>query len=464
MLIKDRYEYDPAKDLIGKGGFARVFRARDTLLDREVALKVFSHTGDNRYTVLDEIRKAIRLEHRNLLRYYDVMILDQSNALGETEHLQIGVMEYANGGDLKNFVRKNPNSPHTLRLLREVLHGLEYLHSQGIIHRDMKAQNILLVERGGEVTAKISDFGISKALESDETRDSSMLVGTIEYMAPEQFNPRKFGIDGKIRPNVDLWGFGVMVHELLTDNTPFGRRDSDTTAEQIMASILSPTLPKEIDELAEPYRTVVKKCLIANAKERIQRASDLLADLGEPGYAPNKANEAEETRFMPLPSATSDETQFLAADKGELPPGLSVAADNAPTGSKTRISRNVLFGLGAFVVLLLAAVLLNRGNDPESVPGPAPAAKPVLLDSLAGAWRLDMQPPTACKDPMLVISRQGDQIKVGDGAVQAMPKPHPEGWVEIDGSRFRLDGDVLTVGGSGGEAGSVKMVRCPAKR
>lgn len=276
MRIKDRYEYDPAKDLVGKGGFARVFRAQDTLLNREVALKVFSQSDREQYSVLQEIRKAIQLEHPNLLRYYDVVLLEQSNALGEKEELQIGVMEYANAGDLKVYARANPGAPQIKRFLREVLLGLDYLHNHGIIHRDLKAQNILLLERAGQLTAKISDFGISKNMSSEDTRSSSMLVGTIEYMAPEQFNPKKFGIGGKIHPNVDLWGFGVMVHELLTDQTPFGKRGGETTAEQIMASILSPELPEDIDKLQEPFRTIVKKCLVANAKDRVQKASDLL--------------------------------------------------------------------------------------------------------------------------------------------------------------------------------------------
>ena len=284
MKIRDRYEYDPAKDLLGKGGFARVFRARDTLLNRDVALKVFSQVERDQYSVLAEIRKAIQLEHPNLLRYYDVVLLEQSNALGEAEQLQIGVMEYANAGDLKAFARANPGSPLLPKFLREVLYGLEYLHAHGIIHRDLKAQNILLLKRNGQLTAKISDFGISKDLTSEDTASSTMLVGTIEYMAPEQFNPKKFGIDGKVQSNVDLWGYGVMVHELLTDVTPFGKRGADTTAEQIMSAILSPELPGEIELLAEPYRSVVKRCLVANAKDRIQKASELLGYFGEPGY------------------------------------------------------------------------------------------------------------------------------------------------------------------------------------
>jgi formylglycine-generating enzyme required for sulfatase activity/serine/threonine protein kinase len=274
MKLNNRYEYNPATDLLGKGGFARVYKAQDLLLNRTVALKVFTGMG-HQYSVLEEIKKAIQLDHPNLLRFYDVLLLEQTNVVGETEQTQIGVMELANAGDLKDFARANPGSPLLYKLLKDVLLGLEYLHSKGIIHRDLKAQNILLVKQDGQLTAKISDFGISKDTGSGG-QSSSMMVGTIEYMAPEQFSPAKYGIDGKVGSNLDLWSFGIMVHELLTNTTPFGSRDGDTTAEQIMSQILSTEMPDGIDKLPEPYKSVVKKCLVTNAKERIRRASELV--------------------------------------------------------------------------------------------------------------------------------------------------------------------------------------------
>jgi len=184
-------------------------------------------------------------------------------------------MELANAGDLKQFAKNNPNSPKLFALLQQVLSGLEYLHQKGIIHRDLKPQNILLVEEDGELTAKISDFGISKSLDSG-TNSSSMAIGTIEYMAPEQFNPAKYGINGKIGTNVDLWSFGIMVHELLTNEPLFGQRSGNTTSEQIMNAILSSELPEDVELLKEPYKTIVKKCLITDAKERIQKANQII--------------------------------------------------------------------------------------------------------------------------------------------------------------------------------------------
>jgi len=280
MTFQERYQYNLKTDLLGKGGFARVYKAKDILLDREVAIKIFNATDKGQYTVIEEIKKAIRLQHPNLLRYYDVAVLENTNALGENDVLQIGVMELANAGDLKQFANSNPKSPVLFKLLKQVLSGLEYLHNKGIIHRDLKPQNILLVEEDGELTAKISDFGISKSIDSG-TNSSSMAIGTIEYMAPEQFNPTKYGINGKISTNIDLWSFGIMVHELLTNEPLFGQRSGNTTAEQIMSAILSSEIPNGINNLPEPYKEAVKKCLIKDANDRVQKANELIGLLKE---------------------------------------------------------------------------------------------------------------------------------------------------------------------------------------
>jgi TPR repeat protein len=374
MKLNNRYEYNPATDLLGKGGFARVYKAQDLLLNRTVALKVF--TGMGQYSVLEEIKKAIQLDHPNLLRFYDVLLLEQTNAVGEAEQTQVGVMELANAGDLKDFARANPGSPLLYKLLKEVLMGLEYLHSKGIIHRDLKAQNILLVKQDGQLTAKISDFGISKDTASGG-QSSSMMVGTIEYMAPEQFSPAKYGIDGKIGSNLDLWSFGIMVHELLTDTTPFGSRDGETTAEQIMSQILSTEQPEGIDRLPEPYKSVVKKCLVANAKERIRKASELLllfdVDAERESQSSDaktktasKARPADEiTKLYPKAESTRPQQMATADTSTKVYPRAADTADDNKTEHEpprliqTPRRRNVWLIAGA---ILISFVGLWLGN------------------------------------------------------------------------------------------------------
>ncbi|PAC28864.1 serine/threonine-protein kinase [Flectobacillus sp. BAB-3569] len=292
MDFKSRYIYNLKEDLIGKGGFARVYKAQDTLLDRSVAIKVFNKSNNGYYTVLEEIKKVIKYEHPNLIRYYDVALLDNTNAFGEREELQIGIMELANAGDLKTFVLENPQSPLILDLLKQVLLGLGFLHKKGIIHRDLKPQNILLVKEGDCLTAKISDFGISRNVEAN-TNSASLTIGTIEYMAPEQFNPARYGINGKISTNVDIWSFGIMLYELLVAEPPFGQRGGSTTAEQIMNSILTAQLPPKIDSIKEPFKSIIKKCLIADANLRIRYAEDLLPFFNGNSFSASRLDETD---------------------------------------------------------------------------------------------------------------------------------------------------------------------------
>lgn len=137
-----RYRFNPLTDLLGKGGFAQVYKAHDTVLDIPVALKVFkgiSTTG----SVIGEIRRAVRLEHPSLCHYYEIASLTTKNGLGLDEVMEVGVMEYLDGGNLAEYWLR---ADETIRrkLLTDVLHGLAYLHEEEIVHRDLKPQNILI--------------------------------------------------------------------------------------------------------------------------------------------------------------------------------------------------------------------------------------------------------------------------------------------------------------------------------
>ncbi len=365
MNFQERYRYNPQTDLIGKGGFARVYKARDTLLDGDVAIKVFNATEKGKYSVIEEIKRVKHLQHANLLRYYDVAIVENTNSLGEMEVYQIGIMELANAGDLKTFARSHPQSPQLFKLLQQVLSGLEYLHRKGFIHRDLKPQNILLVEEDGELTAKISDFGISKNL--DSSTDSSMAIGTIEYMAPEQFNPGKYGINGRISTNLDLWSFGIMVHELLTSQPLFGQRSGNTTAEQIMSAILSQELPQDINALPEPYKTAVKKCLVRDAKERVQRANELIGILSEPVSAGG-----DDTVAIPkdkLPSFPGDETavyikQDIPKEKEKI--SEPEKTDKTKTEKPPATKKSPLFAVASLLLLIAVAAWYFLGSGKKA--------------------------------------------------------------------------------------------------
>lgn len=277
MDFRQRYQFDALKDLIGKGGFAKVYKATDTLRKRTVALKFYTGVESDKYDIISEINRMDDIVHPNLIRYYDADMIEGVNALGEREKTQVGILEYANHGDISSFF-KVKRTPATYKsIIFDILKGLQYLHMNGIAHRDLKPKNILLSkEDNGRITAKIADFGISKRVGSDDATLASQLLGSVEYMPPEQFAPAVYGIDGKLDTNVDLWSIGIIIYEIFTQNLPFGSRSKGITYEQILNNILFQDLEIDFTVLDEPYRTIVERCLIKKATLRARQAEELI--------------------------------------------------------------------------------------------------------------------------------------------------------------------------------------------
>ena len=275
MEFLERYKFDFEKDLLGKGGFGEVYSAYDTLLNRDVALKFYRGSGSNKYDLISEIKKVIKLRHPNLLEFYDATILSHQNAFGQDEDIQVGVMELANEGDLLDFMQTNPTKQEIKIVFLAILSGLKFMHKNGFIHRDLKPQNILFVKKGKRIRPKIADFGISKNAISDNTVHSTKLIGTIEYMAPEQFNP-EFAINGTATYNLDLWALGVMLYEILRGDPAFGKRSKTVHTEDLMSSICNDAVPKNIDSIEEPFKSVLQKCLVKDANKRVKSAEELI--------------------------------------------------------------------------------------------------------------------------------------------------------------------------------------------
>lgn len=294
--INDRYEFNPATDELGKGGFGRVFKAHDTLLDRQVVLKM-AEKGNlpDKYSLVKEISRVIDFNHPNLVRYYDAILMHTTNQFGEEIEYQIGVMEYVSGGDLKGFL-ENPKPSHLHEVVEGIIQGLAYLHQRNIIHRDIKPGNILLQPHEGSLIPKICDFGISKTVGSEATALSNV-IGTFEYMSPEQLgnNP-----DQMISTNADLWSLGVLLYELFTGELPFGSRRGGTTDAKIIGNILAMEIPEGINRVEQPYRKVIEQCLIKNASDRAPDAAALLTTI-EGGGTSAPVAEPEVPKAEPVP-------------------------------------------------------------------------------------------------------------------------------------------------------------------
>ncbi len=327
MEILNKYIYDPSTDLLGKGGFATVYKAFDKILEMPVALKFF-HPQDqsSKYTIINEIRRAIILSHPNIVKYYGVETLVNRNYHGQDEEVQIGVMEFVQEGQLKSYMTANPlNKEDLKKLFIDILEGLKYLHEQGIIHRDIKPQNILLGrDKQNKLIAKIADFGISKNADSQQA-SASVLLGTIEYMAPEQFNPERYGINKKVGYNVDIWAFGVTAYYLLTGELMFGTRSGDTSAAQLINKIVNiEGLDAKLSMLEEPYKTLLSKCIVPDANIRTNDISELIDILKNPlGVKPIVQAPP------PVAGLTGDETQIIDTGAGKKKPAKQVPANDS---------------------------------------------------------------------------------------------------------------------------------------
>ena len=276
MKFRERYKFDSSKDLIGKGGFARVYKAYDTVRKRVVALKFYHGSVSEKYDILSEINRVDDIVHPNLVRYYDATVIESTNAIGEVDKLQIGIMEFANAGDIGLFFKEKRSPKVTKNIIRGILKGLQYLHLNDIIHRDLKPKNILLSKEAGEVVAKIADFGISKKIGTEDAGTSSQLLGSVEYMSPEQFAPAVYGIDSQLDTNVDLWSFGIILYEIFTKRLPFGSRTKGINYEQILNNILFQDLEIDYNAVPEPYNIILRRCLEKHADKRARQAEELL--------------------------------------------------------------------------------------------------------------------------------------------------------------------------------------------
>ena len=204
-LIAGRYELEK---LVGSGGMSNVFRAHDRLLERTVALKILheQYTRDEDYVerFRREARAVAQLAHPNI-----VTVIDR----GEQEGRQFIVFEYIDGENLKELSNRGPlEVREAIGLVLQVGRALSFAHERGLVHRDVKPQNVLLNEDG---QAKVTDFGIARSLDVHGVTQTGTVLGTSDYIAPEQARGQK------VDPKTDIYSLGVVLYELLSGEVPF---------------------------------------------------------------------------------------------------------------------------------------------------------------------------------------------------------------------------------------------------
>ena len=270
MFVGDRYEIISK---IGTGGMSDVYKAKDHTLGRFVAIKVlkpeFSEDVNFVTKFRTEAQSAAWLEHPNIVNIYDV---------GSENGMHYIVMEYVEGITLKTYIEKKGQLTfkETVSIAIQVARGIEAAHNKGIIHRDIKPQNIIISTEG---KVKVTDFGIARAASSNTI--SADVMGSVHYASPEQ--ARNGFVDGKS----DIYSLGIVMYEMVTGRVPF---DGDTTVavaiqhlqEEIVApSAYAPNLPISMEK-------IILKCTQKNPDRRYESMTALLADLRKALISPDE--------------------------------------------------------------------------------------------------------------------------------------------------------------------------------
>ncbi len=283
---------------LGKGGMGSVYKVLDKEVDEKIALKFLNpEVAANEKTITrfrNELKTARKISHKNVCRIYD---------LSKGKGIYYITMEYVPGDDLKHVVRMmgQVNIGKALFIAKQICEGLVQAHRKGIVHRDLKPQNIML-DRDGN--ARIMDFGIACSLETKGVTDTGMMIGTPEYMSPEQ-------VEGKEADyRSDIYSLGVIIYEMVTGKIPFDGETALSIA--LKHKNETPHDPKEFNnKVPEALSQVILRCMEKPADLRYQTAEELLSEL-------NKIEKDLPTseRFIPLEE--TEEMKLVKTEGEEL--------------------------------------------------------------------------------------------------------------------------------------------------
>jgi serine/threonine protein kinase len=372
---------------LGEGGMAFVYKAYDTRLERDVAIKIIrrgAFPADALEGVLKrferEAKSLAKLSHPNIVKVHDY---------GEHDGSPYLVMEYLPGGTLKKIIGQPLPWREAMRLLLPIARGVDYAHRHGILHRDIKPANILITDDGEPM---LSDFGIAKLLEGEQTSGltrSGMAIGTPEYMAPEQWA-------GATTPQSDLYALGIVLYEMLTGRKPYV---ADTPAAIAIKQATEP-LPsprKFALDLPEALEHVLIKALAKEPGDRYKDVRAFIAALEDLNLrmplAPNPADAvSNETQKAPPPGPVIPiPTPVVAKDDGKTalayekppttPPNIPLPDEKisaeVSSESPMRLPRSpVLVAVGVLIFVIIA--FAGFKSLQEIVAAPAPSATPAL--------------------------------------------------------------------------------------
>lgn len=354
-LIGGRYQLE---EHIGSGGMGQVFRARDTVLARPVAIKLVDAVEPRRREeitqgFLREARISAAIDHRNVVR-----ILDFGTHQSTVPYM---VMELLEGESLGDVLGRGDAMPFDwlMGIVTEVLDGLAAAHDAGVVHRDLKPENIFLVRDRGRVYPKILDFGISKLLDSTGTARVTTthghVVGTPAYMSPEQARGVRH-----IDQRTDLYSMGVVIYELLCGEMPFFSENPGDLMLMIMTQEAVP-LAERLPDLGVELSNVVAKAMSKRAEDRYATAREMQEALlaAAQKLLGSSAMERLDARLRPVSwrREGSSGDPLAAGQRALLETELLPRRSTPVTGQRRTRQRLLLAGLGAGAMLLGAVVV-----------------------------------------------------------------------------------------------------------
>ena len=353
---------------IGRGGMANVYLAEDTYLDnRQVAIKILRSNFENDSLAIARFQREAyamaELNHPNIVGISDV---------GDADDQQYIVMEYIDGLTLKQYI--NEHAPlaneEAIRIGDEILAAMALAHSSGIIHRDLKPQNILITKDG---TAKVTDFGIAKALSETSLTQTNSMFGSVHYLSPEQAR------GGNATPQSDLYAIGIIIYEMLTGAIPFDGDSAVTIALKHFQENL-PSIINQNKNVPQALENVVIKATAKKLSDRYANVTDMRRDLNL-ALSLDHAHDPKLT-FTEDADATKILPKMLIPDNGNTDKLVTkVTQDTASHGAaggieplvgtskKKRVPKGLIIG-GVVALILVIAVAALIWTTPKEVKVP----------------------------------------------------------------------------------------------
>ena len=289
--INDRYQIIKS---IGEGGMANVYLAYDTILDRDVAVKILRGdlSNDEKFVrrFQREALNASSLSHPNIVEVYDV---------GEDNGQYFIVMEYIEGKNLKDLLKKRGKLTvsEVVDIMSQISDGLSIAHDSYIIHRDIKPQNIMILENG---MVKITDFGIAMAMNATQLTQTNSVMGSVHYLPPEQASGKGSTLKS------DIYSMGILMYELLTGSLPYRGENAVEIALKHLKEPL-PSIREELEDIPQSVENVILKSASKNPKNRYNDAREMYEDLKT---VLDESRENEERHEYQYPELDNDGKKF----------------------------------------------------------------------------------------------------------------------------------------------------------